>query len=135
MEIIQTINPIIIRTNLIEKLATHKSEIHGLGLFAKSDIRKHDLVWYEEFRGKYEPKNESPLRWTNHSYEPNSILLVNNIDEILKLSLVSLKEINSGEEITYNYNNFGHEGYSAACNCRSEYCPGSFTLRNEWGEK
>jgi hypothetical protein len=49
--------------------------------------------------------------------------------------LIALKEIPSGEEITYSYDVFGlHSGHSKTCKCGALNCRGVLTLRTEWDE-
>ena len=122
-------------TELLDGLLIDQSPIHGLGLYANKDFIKHDVIWNEILRGKNpNPQQEGPLRWTNHSDRPNSALIINS-NGLLDVSLIALDDIIKGDEITYNYNVFGHTGYEAACNCGNDNCKGSFNLRSEWGER
>ena len=117
-------------------LETRKSSIHGLGLFAKRRIRRHEVIWHEELNGRYRPEDEGPLRWTNHSYDPNaSLVLQHAAGAAPALSLIAIKQISAGDEVLYNYDAFGHTGYKTACNCAATDCIGSFVLRTEWGER
>ncbi len=122
-------------TDLRSGLKVEQSRIHGLGLFANRDYRIHDTIWYEKLKGRGAIEDEGPLRWTNHSDDPNSVLVLNSLDGLLEVSLVAVKEIVTQDEITYDYGTFGHSGSRAACNCRNENCRGSFVLRAEWGER
>lgn len=85
------------------------SKIHGKGLFAKKTIKKGQLIGYVE--GKYTKKNGGHVLWVdegqgfevscclryiNHSNKPNASYYND-------LSVVALKTINKGEEITHNY--------------------------------
>ncbi|MEM7562499.1 MAG: SET domain-containing protein [Pseudomonadota bacterium] len=86
-----------------------KSPIHGKGLFAKSFIAKDTIIgWLEtipfEKEGDYvlwlsEKKAVEvvcDLRFINHADQPNSCYY----DD---LSVVAIRDINPGEEITHNY--------------------------------
>jgi hypothetical protein len=121
-------------TDLRSGLAVASSIIHGLGLFADKTFTQHNIVWRERLTGVIgKPEDDGPLRWTNHSDDPNCVLLIDL--EKVEVGLVALKSIKIGAEITYNYKDFGHTGYKARCNCSQLNCPGYFTLREEWGER
>ena len=120
--------------NLGEHLLVEKSRIHGLGLFADRVYDPHDLVWRETLHGRLAtPEDDGPLRWTNHSDNPNCVLLLDHT--VFEVGLVAVRHIPLGEEITYDYKVFGHSGRNATCNCNELGCPGYFTLRSEWGER
>jgi SET domain-containing protein len=122
-------------TDLKRGLEVAKSQIEGLGLFAVRDFAPNDTIWSEVLKAGKVPDGDGPLRWTNHSDEPNAVL---NIFGTHKVSLVALKLIKKGEEIVYNYGVFGvfgHTGHNAECLCGQPGCPGFFPLREEWGEK
>jgi len=130
-----TPNEVVSDTILRSRLQVKESPIEGLGLFADHNYRKHDLIWKEVLRGDYaKPESDGPLRWANHSDGPNSALIL-SLDGILETSLIAIKDIEIGEEITYDYNIFGHTGYEKKCNCGNPNCKGSFVLRTEWDEK
>ena len=121
-------------TDLRAGLDVANSIIHGLGLFASKAFKQHDIVWRERLTGIVgQPEDDGPLRWTNHSDIPNCILLIDL--EKVEVGLVAVCTINIGEELTYNYKDFGHTGFKARCNCNQINCPGFFTLREEWGER
>jgi hypothetical protein len=118
-------------------LETQPSSIHGLGLFCKQDIKRLALIWREKLRDRLSLaySNDGPLRWANHSADPNANLVLQPSEHGATLDLVALRDIPHGQEITYDYGAFGHTGDQAECNCGSSDCPGSFTLRKDWGEK
>lgn len=121
---------------LDEGLEVRPSRIHGLGLYATTQYNLHDVIWRESLQGGNIPEDDGPLRWTNHSDDPNTALVLKKgLEHQLEVMLVSLKPISADEEITYDYNVFGHTGYGSACNCGNENCTGVFALRTEWGEK
>lgn len=86
-----------------------ESAIHGKGLFAKRNIKKNEILgtvegkktkkngpyvlWISEDQG-FEVKND--LRYINHSAKPNAIYY----DD---LTVVAIRNIKKGEEITHNY--------------------------------
>lgn len=120
---------------LLENLNVQPSKIHGLGLFAVKDFQRHQRIWYESLNNRHGTlEDDGPLRWTNHSDNPNALLILNQ-RETLEIGLVALTHIQKGREITYDYNVFGHQGYKAKCNCGNTNCKGYFILRTEWGEK
>jgi hypothetical protein len=119
-------------------LITHSSNIHGRGLFATKDIPDGHVIWKELMRDptKAVSEDDGPLRWTNHSDEPNSALLkqYDKTREQLQLLLFAIKNIPTGEEITYDYNSFSHAGRKMECHCGRPDCTGSFVLRADWNE-
>ena len=116
-------------TQLKQNLLVQRSAIDGLGLFAKKTYKPMDVIWSESASKK--PENDGPLRWTNHSDDPNAALVLRNDSFVL----IALREIPSGEEITYSYDVFGlHNGHSKTCKCGAPNCRGVFTLRTEWDE-
>ena len=122
-------------TDLRRGLKVEESRIHGLGLFADKYFPTHSVIWKETLKGgRTTIEDEGPLRWANHSDNPNSLLVL-NLDGIIEASLVSLRDIGEGEEITYDYNTSGHAGEKKACNCQQDNCGGYFMVRTEFGEK
>jgi uncharacterized protein len=98
------------------KVEIKQSHIHGLGLFAARRIRKGEVIglyegrevtdeedngdhvlWiYDEDTGKeYGIDGRTETRYVNHSQKPNADFN----GEILE----ALKQIRSGDEITFNY--------------------------------
>jgi SET domain-containing protein len=126
-------------TELRQGLKVAKSIIEGLGLFADRSFEQFQIIWQETLKGiGKNPESGGPLRWANHSDDPNSILVLGGElggDNRFRTSLVAIKPIQLDEEITYNYSVFGHTGHHAFCNCQQPNCQGFFLLREEWGEK
>lgn len=120
-------------TELRRGLKVAKSVIEGLGLFADRPFEQFEVIWQETLKRK-NPESGGPLRWANHSDNPNSVLILGQ-DNRLRTSLLAIKPIQLNEEITYNYSVFGHTGHQAFCNCQQANCQGFFVLREEWGEK
>lgn len=113
-----------------QSLFVERSKIDGLGLFANKTYSPMEVIWSESAIKK--PENDGPLRWTNHSDDPNSALVIKENN----FFLIALKEILCGEEITYSYDVFGlHNGHSKTCKCGAPNCRGVFTLRTDWDEK
>ncbi|MFN3603881.1 MAG: SET domain-containing protein [Leptonema sp. (in: bacteria)] len=94
------------------KVYVAKSKIHGLGVFAKTKIRKSEYIgsyegdivledgtyvlWVQQEYGGWilvDGKNE--LRYLNHSSNPNA--------EFRENKLYAIKTIHPGEEITFHY--------------------------------
>lgn len=96
------------------KTVVKKSEIHGKGLFAASNIKANVLIgnikgkstdqdgphvlWIEDDKGV---AVEGKLKYINHSQNPNACYYND-------LTVVALKDINSGEEITHDYGKDWH---------------------------
>lgn len=95
-----------------QQYTVKKSPIHGKGVFATDTISKDTLIgtyegtetyedgtyvlWcYDEEDALFGIDGKNDLRFANHSKEPNSIFLG---DE-----LIALRKIKPGEEITFHY--------------------------------
>ena len=117
-------------TSLIKK----QSEIHGKGIFASESIEKGQVFYnvpatfiYKNpasrhayaGNGKY-VCDEQVLNYVNHSCNPNSMF------DSANLSLISLRDIPQGEEITVDYSLTEKNGSKVVCNCKSENCKGFF---------
>ena len=87
-----------------------KSKIHGRGLFAKIDIKAGEIIG--EVEGK-PTKNDGPyVLWLNNAgrgFEVSCILKYINHNQEANacyyddLTVVALRDIKKGEEITHNY--------------------------------
>ncbi len=94
---------------MVKKVYVEDSGIHGHGLFAKTQIRKGEVIgniapkrakkngpyvlWINDNEGY---KVDGPLKYINHSSKPNAAYY----DD---LSVVALRNIKVDEEITHNY--------------------------------
>ncbi|MEI8270308.1 MAG: SET domain-containing protein-lysine N-methyltransferase [bacterium] len=122
---------------------TRFSQIHGLGLFAKKDIKKGEVVavWggcvvtnkeilkfsknigynyaLEIHPGFYlAEKKESELDssdFINHSCLANSKI-------INKLTMITKRYVYKGEELTSDFSNSKNSGKKFVCNCGSKKC-------------
>ena len=87
-----------------------------------------DLVHHDEWDldGNFE---WNTARLVNHSCEPNCEA---QIDEELKIWLVSLRDIGQGEELSFNYG-FDLEDYGKhPCRCKSKKCVGYIVGEDYW---
>jgi len=130
------------------KVSIKKSGVHNKGLFANKDIPKGTKII--EYLGEKITKSEAerrgnnskkrvyifelsdtkdidgdvrynPAKYINHSCEPNSES-VNEGDE--RIWIISIKKINKGDEITFDYG-YGLENYKDhSCNCGTKKCVG-----------
>ena len=64
-------------------------------------------------------KSADPMRYTNHSCQPNARLCIRNG----RVEFYALKAIAAGDEITVNYGPTHHEG-RLACRCGAAGCVG-----------
>ncbi len=83
-------------------ITIEKSKIHGLGLFATSDIKEGlDLGLSHVLNDKYKDGLiRTPLgAFINHSSNPNSDLIENDDN----VRLITLRKIKKGEELTVDY--------------------------------
>ena len=65
-------------------------------------------------------KSSDPMRYTNHSCQPNARLCIRNG----RVEFYAIKPIAPGDEITVNYGPTHHDG-RLACRCGSPCCVGS----------
>jgi hypothetical protein len=62
---------------LRNSLKVEKSTIEGMGLFADRGFKKYEVIWFEDIKNKgAKPENGGPLRWANHSDNPNAALVI-----------------------------------------------------------
>jgi hypothetical protein len=86
-----------------------ESDIHGKGLFAAKAIRKNSVIGYLE--GNNTKKDGMYVLWIDHDtgFEvSNDLKYINHSDTpnacyYDDLSVVALRDIKPGEEITHNY--------------------------------
>ena len=126
-------------------VANRKSRIDGFGAFAAEDIPARRKIG--EIRGESISVAEArrraatrerimivevstrkaidaaastdPMRFTNHSCQPNARLVVRGG----RIEFYSLRAITPGEEITVNYGETHHQG-ALACRCGAPGCAG-----------
>ena len=94
---------------MVKKIVIKESAIHGMGLFAKKRIKEGEVIgtikpkrarkngpyvlWVSEDEGH---KVEGPLKYINHSNDPNACYC----DD---LTVIALRDIRPGDEITHDY--------------------------------
>ena len=126
-------------------VANRKSRIDGFGVFALEDIPPRRKIG--EIRGESISVSEArrraagrarimivevsprkaidasessdPMRFTNHSCQPNARLSISNA----RVEFYALRAIVPGEEITVNYGPTHHAG-TLACRCGAVGCSG-----------
>jgi SET domain-containing protein len=135
---------------VLEGLRVVPSAIHGYGVAATRRFSAGELIMYgdgilftedQEFDDEYalivpnydEKGEELPSvywdlvcqsRWLNHSCTPNSVVdteLSGRKDNVIAW-WTALRDIQPGEEITYDYSFSGH--LAVPCNCNSAQCRG-----------
>ncbi len=90
---------------------------------ARQRVRTQQRIMMIEVSDKraIDASNSSdPLRFTNHSCRPNSVLRIRQG----RIEFYAMRELISGEEITVNYGETHHEG-RLACRCGAPGCVGS----------
>jgi len=129
-------------------LKTVRSKIHGYGVVTLRPFKKGELITYgdgviweehEEFDDEYalilnNPKGEDhpeiyydladQTRWFNHSCDPTGEV-DSEWDEAAQTMTTwwyALRDIEPGEEITYDYAFFAH--LAVPCNCQTAKCRG-----------
>ena len=139
---------------LSNKVKVSPSETSGKGLFADQKIDKNELIAdYSLGLGKYVSAQEADILFdsgqdhmiqvdddlffaathegefedsdlVNHSCEPNC-----GVEG--KLKIVAMRDIEPGEEITFDYAMSESSDYKIACNCGKSACRGIIT-GNDW---
>jgi len=120
-------------------LIKKKSSIDGVGIFAQEMIKSGEVFYlvptdlvsktpkskFARIGGGYVDDSQV-LNFVNHSCDSNTKLDISGD----KPQLVALREIDSGEEVTCDYNRTEVNGVKVKCNCGSKTCRGYF-LREE----
>lgn len=138
-----------------EWLVFKESRIHGIGGFAKSNIPSGTrLIEYigeridkQESLRRCEANNEyifalndwedldgnvdwNPARFINHSCAPNCEVLL----ERGRIWIVTRRDINQGEEVTFNYGYDLVDYREYPCRCGAEQCVGYIVAEELWAE-
>jgi len=126
-------------------VAVKRSHIDGYGAFAAEAIPAHrkigeirgEAISVAEARRRAEGRqrimiveisarraidasaSQDPMRFTNHSCQPNARLTIRDG----RIEFYALRAIDTGEEITVNYGPTHHEG-TLACRCGAPGCGG-----------
>ena len=130
-----------IKSYISPKVAVYRSKIHGSGMFAKTNLRKGEVVFIKggyiltsqelftsEKIGSYLPIDDAYFvgsrskdeeigikLFVNHSCEPNCGLRG-------EITFVAMREIRKGEELTCDYAMIDNDDYEFVCNCGSASC-------------
>lgn len=123
------------------KIEIRESEIHGIGMFAKAQIRRGEVVFIkgghivtrgelfssaqinsylpiddDYFVGAINKDEEDDVKlFVNHSCEPSCGLRG-------EITFVAMRDIEEGEELTCDYAMIDNEDYEFECNCGSACC-------------
>ena len=106
------------------QVTIQESEIHGLGLFAKEDIRKYTIlgithVKHSEFQDGW---IRTPLGgFYNHSKTPNCYLGTRYLQTTDVKELVTLKDLKVGDELTCTYTLWDIEAVLTLIDSTNEY--------------
>jgi uncharacterized protein len=101
-------------------------EIRGESLsVAEARIRatRHERIMIVELSAKRAidfSKSADPMRYTNHSCQPNARLVIRNG----RVEFYAARAISPGEEITVDYGETHHDG-QLACRCGAPGCRGA----------
>jgi SET domain-containing protein len=138
----------------MKRIRVGPSDIAGLGLFATIDLKQgmriiqyigekithqeserrlaDDNVYIFELNAHYSIDGKTPknlARYINHSCEPNCE--VENTGRTIWI--VAARNIQEGEELTYDYG-YGADNYETQpCNCGAKNCCGYIVARQYWG--
>ncbi|MBN1409706.1 MAG: SET domain-containing protein-lysine N-methyltransferase [Spirochaetales bacterium] len=128
---------------MADNVIVKKSSIHGKGVFALRDFKEHEYVLtiddahvvedesqltpeQHEFEVDYLSDRivfmQEPEKYINHSCDPN--VYIKTEDGIRHV--YAMKEIASGEEITFDYSINGDNDGTFECHCGSEICRGTY---------
>ena len=131
----------LVKSYVSPKVAIRKSKIHGLGMFARKQIGKGEIVFIKgghivareelfssDTIGSYLPIDDGFLvgarskeeeerikLFINHSCDPNCGLRG-------EITFVTLRVISRGEELTCDYAMIDNEDYEFECLCSSQNC-------------
>ncbi len=136
----------VVRSVVSPKVIIQKSQIHGLGMFAKELIKKGEIVfikgghiltrselYYSEKISSYLPiddeyyigatteDEEAAVKlYNNHSCEPNCGVRG-------EITFVAMRDIPAEEELTCDYAMIDNEAYEFECSCETKSCRGKIT--------
>ena len=110
-----------------EAVAAHKKigEIRGESISvedARVRATRHERIMIVEVSPRRAidfSKSTDPMRFTNHSCQPNARLCIRQG----RVEFYALRDIEPGEEITVNYGETHHDG-QLACRCGAPGCVG-----------
>jgi SET domain-containing protein len=134
------------------KIEVRQSKIHGRGLFATADIAKGEIVAIkgghiidrETLRREITPRlgaveiqidddlfvapvnpdeRELSMLYTNHPCDPN-------IGIRGEITLVAIRDVRAGEELTHDWAMTDNDDYSVECNCGVSACRKTLTGRD-----
>lgn len=138
---------------LSTKTEVRDTSLNGKGTFAKEDIKKGEMVYIrgghlltkeeaffyktadgiwpitdDHFLGaKTEEEFSKQKVYVNHSCDANCGIRG-------EITVVAMRDIQEGEEITQDYGLLDNEGYSMKCTCGSANCRGTIT-GYDWKKK
>ncbi len=124
----------------MSKIIEDSSKIHGKGIFARQNIEKNQPICVIKGRKMFKINKDEedalahpdwvgfemnhwvdpipPFKYLNHSCNPNSAIKG-------KVTLVALKDITAGEEITIDYSIIEADPrWYMKCNCKEPNCRG-----------
>ncbi len=128
----------------MKKTIVKNSKITGVGLFAEEMIRAREKIlfiegavivvrdflklpktvkatsdnWIGMSHYRYINTKKSPLRFINHSCDPNAAI-------VTPRTIIAIKDIGSDEEITMDYSlTEAGQDYSIKCKCGTKRCRG-----------
>jgi uncharacterized protein len=78
------------------------------------------MIEVSERRAIDATQSTDPLRYTNHSCQPNAVLRIRQG----RVELYAMRDVAAGEELTTNYGETHHEG-KLRCRCGSAGCVGA----------
>jgi hypothetical protein len=132
---------------LTPKAVLGPSPLGGLGLLARAPIRRHELVaiwgnrvmttaelwalperlrdfpvqiWYDMFIGPMSEDEIEPVDYMNHSCEPNCGVRGSVV-------VVARRDIQPGEELTFDYGTTDTDRWTLECRCGARQCRGRIT--------
>lgn len=130
-----------IKSYISPKVVIRKSEIHGLGMFAKEKINKGEIVFIKgghivsrdelyssEQISSYLPIDDDFFIGAKHKEEENRIKLFNNhsCDPNCgmrgEITFVAIRVIHKDDELTCDYAMIDNEKYEFSCSCKSPLC-------------
>ena len=130
-----------IKSYVAPKVKILKSELHGKGMVAQTDIKKGEIVFIkgghiltrdELFSSgvinSYLPLDDNYFLGATNKVEEESIkLFVNhscdpNCGMRGEVSFVAMRDIPKGEELTIDYAMVDNEDYTIQCTCGTSFC-------------
>lgn len=114
-----------------EKITKAESRRRSLAQHQRGRKNGSGMVYIFELNKRYDldgTRRNNPARYVNHSCDPNC----EAVNDRGKIWVVALRDIEPGEELTYDYGYDIEHFLNHPCRCGSDNCVGYIVRRDQW---